>query len=252
MAQKTMIDGTAYEIRGGRVMTGGTAYGISKGRTLVDGTGYDIPFVHGKALAEYAEGDIVYIPEDGVMVPFYVAKHNYESDLNGSGRTLLVRQDCYDTYDTRAWNSSNVNAWASCTLRSWLNGDYLNLLDEDIRGVIGATKYYYTPGNGTTSVTTCADAVFLLSVTELGQTSSYANTEGTALPIASTLKIAYRNGSAVIQWTRTPSKMTTTTACYLNALGGVKNNGCTSTYRSRPVFTLPETTYFSPDTDELI
>ena len=37
-----LIDGTAYNILGGRTLIGGTGYAVSKGRTLVDGTGYDI------------------------------------------------------------------------------------------------------------------------------------------------------------------------------------------------------------------
>ena len=42
MAHKTLIDGTAYEVSGGKTLIGGTAYNIKAGRTLVDGTGYDI------------------------------------------------------------------------------------------------------------------------------------------------------------------------------------------------------------------
>lgn len=251
MAHKTMIAGTAYAVTGGKTLAGGTAYSVSKGITLIGGTEYTIPFISGKTLAEYAEGDVVYLSEGGILVPFYVACHNYESGLNGSGRTLVVRKDCYDT---RAWHSSNVNAWASCTLRSWLNGDYLNLLDEDIRGVIGTTKYYYTPGNGTTSVTTRSDAVFQLSVTELGKTATYANAEGTALPIASTLQIAYRNGSAVNQWTRSPNTSSTGSAYYLDTYGSVYNINSVraGTYGSRPAFTLPDTAAFDPDTNVLI
>ncbi len=195
-------------------------------------------------LGNKSTGSLIKIKENGVLVDFYVAKHDYESGLNGSGRTLVVRKDCYDT---RAWHSSNVNAWASCALRSWLNGDYLNMLDADIRGVIGTTKYYYTPGNGTTSVTTRSDAVFQLSVTELGKTASYANAEGTALPIASTLQVAYRNGSAVVQWTRSPYTNNTNDACCLRTLGSVDNHYCSGTYGSRPAFTLPSSLSVSDD-----
>ena len=211
---------------------------------VVGGARASAPVV-GIRLGDIAEGQLVKLLENGTAVEFYVAKHDYESGLNGAGRTLLVRKDCYDT---RAWHSSNVNAWASCTLRSWLNGDYLNLLDEDIRGVIGTTKYYYTPGNGTTSVTTRSDAVFQLSVKELGKTDIYANAEGTALPIASTLQIAYRNGSAVIQWTRSPRKNVTNYAFYLDASGGVYANGCAGTGGSRPAFTLPSGALFDEET----
>ena len=44
MAHKALIDGTAYEVTGGRCLVDGTAYSIQKGRTLVDGTGYDVSF----------------------------------------------------------------------------------------------------------------------------------------------------------------------------------------------------------------
>lgn len=45
MAHKTLIGGTAYEIKGGKTLVGGTAYEIKGGKTLVGGTAYDISFV---------------------------------------------------------------------------------------------------------------------------------------------------------------------------------------------------------------
>lgn len=195
-------------------------------------------------LGSKAVGSIIKLKENGVLVDFYVAKQNYESGLNGSGRVLVVRKDCYDT---RAWHSSNVNAWASCTMRSWLNSTYKALLDSDIQELMGTTKYYYTPGNGTTSVTTRSDAVFLLSVTELGKTDTYANTEGTALSIASTLQIAHLNGSAVAQWTRSPYTSGTSYAYYLSSNGNLYGDVCANACGSRPAFTLPSSLYVSDD-----
>lgn len=183
-------------------------------------------------------GSIIKLKENGVLVDFYVAKHDYENGLNGSGRTLVVRKDCYDT---RQWHSSNVNAYASSAIDTWLNGTYKNLLDADIQSVIGTTKFYYTPGNGNTTVTTLSRAIFLLSGTELGQSHTYMKAEGTALSIASTLQIAYLNGSAVVQWTRSPSTDDTHYAWVLNSIGGLNNNDCTNTRGSRPAFTLPST-----------
>lgn len=43
-AHKTLINGTAYTVKGGKCMVGGTVYNILKGRTLIDGTGWDITF----------------------------------------------------------------------------------------------------------------------------------------------------------------------------------------------------------------
>lgn len=195
-------------------------------------------------LGNKSVGSIVKLKENGVLVDFYVAKHDYENGLNGSGRTLVVRKDCYDT---RQWHTSNVNAYATSAIDTWLNSTYKNLLDADIRGVIGTTKIKYTPGNGDTTVGTLERAIFLLSVTELGRSASYANTEGTALSIASSLQIAYLNGSAVVQWTRSPYTSSTHSAYCLSTNGVVNGNYCYGTFGSRPAFTLPSTLSVSDD-----
>lgn len=195
-------------------------------------------------LGNKSVGSIVKLKENGVLVDFYVAKHDYENGLNGSGRTLVVRKDCYDT---RQWHTSNVNAYATSAIDTWLNSTYKNLLDADIRGVIGTTKIKYTPGNGNTTVGTLERAIFLLSVTELGRSASYANTEGTALSIASSLQIAYLNGSAVVQWTRSPYTNGAGYACCLRTDGNVGSYSCYGTYGSRPAFTLPSTLSVSDD-----
>ncbi len=195
-------------------------------------------------LGNVTEGTLVKLKENGTLVDFYVAKHDYESSLNGSGRTLVVRKD---TYDDRVWDSGNVNAYASSDLDSWFNSTYKNMLDADIRSLIGTTKIHYTPGNGNNTVGTLERAIFALSLTELGQSHTYANTEGSALPIASTLRIAYHNGSATTQWTRSPHTNYPYSAIYLSSNGDVYGNFCTLTYGSRPAFTLPSSLYVSDD-----
>lgn len=187
-------------------------------------------------LSTKAEGSVIKINENGSPVEFIVCKHDYESELNGSGRTLVVRKDCYDN---RQWHSSNVNAYATSAIDSWLNSTYKNLLDTDIREVIGTTKIKYTPGKGDNTVGTLERAIFLLSFTELGKAPSYANKEGTALSIASSLQIAYLNGSAAAQWTRSPFRNSREYACHLISDGNVDASYCASSYGSRPAFTLP-------------
>ena len=44
MAHKTRVNGTIYDVKGGKCLVGGTSYDIKKGRTLINGTGYDITF----------------------------------------------------------------------------------------------------------------------------------------------------------------------------------------------------------------
>lgn len=239
MAHKTLISGTAYSVTGGREMIGGTGYAKKKGRVLVNGTGYDVPFSSGIPLSTVALGDILMLNENGSPVPFYVCKHDYEGELNGAGRTLLVRKDCYDK---RAFNRMN-NAFSGSSMDTWLNNTWLKLLDADIQAAISKTKFYYTTGNGNNTVTTLQRAVFLLSVTELGKSSGYANTEGTALDsaVCSQLAIAYYDGQATAQWTRTPSTRDTTYVFCVRTDGGIDRRRGGGFESSRPTFTLPDT-----------
>ena len=192
----------------------------------------------GTMLSDFEEGALVKLNENGSPVEFYVAKHDYEPDLNGAGRTLLVRKDCYDN---RAWDAGNVNAYANSDIDAWFNGDYKNLLDPSIQTAIGTTKFRYTPGNGNNMVGTLERAVFALSLTELGQSQASANVEGSALPIASTLRIAYQGGSATTQWTRSPYTGSTNNAWRLNSYGNIGADNCILSNGSRPAFTLPST-----------
>ena len=139
MAHKTLISGTAYSVTGGRELIGGTGYDCKAGKTIIGGTAFTVPFSKGIPLNTITPGAILYLNESGSPVPFYIAKHDYESGLNGAGRTLLVRKDCYDK---RAFNRGN-NAFSGSSMDTWLNNTWLKLLDADIQAAISKTKFYY-------------------------------------------------------------------------------------------------------------
>ncbi len=196
-------------------------------------------------LGQVAVGTLVKLNENGSPVEFYVAKHDYESGLNGAGRTLLVRKECYDN---RVWNSVQVNTYASSTLDSWLNSDYKNLLDSDFLTVIGTTKFQYTIGYGDKTLSTLERAIFQLSRTELGFTlPADANFEGNILPIASILQKAFLNGETNSQWTRTPNTSYLTAAFFVYAGGSSDSTGVTAEAGSRPAFTVPSTLSVTDD-----
>ena len=228
MAHKTLISGTAYAVKGGRELIGGTGYAKKKGRVLVNGTGYDIPFSSGIPLSTVALGDILMLNENGSPVPFYGCKHDYESGLNGAGRTLVVRKDCYDM---RAF-SDGTNDYTSSQLGSWLNSAYLNLLTNAMKKMVGTTKLY-------SKQAVLERSVFQLSLTELGKSNSNAYTEGAALSIAAKLWIAYRNGGTVNQWTRTGHVRFNGSAFILAGDGNAGWIPCVQSAGSRPAFTLP-------------
>lgn len=201
----------------------------------------------GTPLGELAEGTLIKIQENGALVEFYVAKQNYEEGLNGAGRALCVRKD---VFDYRRWNDTEVNTWANSSMLSWLNSGYKMILGTNVQKMIATTTYRYTPGNGDKSVTTRADAVFLMSLTELGKSALYVNTEGSALPIAAILQTIPKPGpNQDGQWTRSPNTQYNSAAVNLGYTGLVSTNKYVTTdhYASRPCFTLPATALVDQD-----
>ena len=66
MAQKVLIDGTGYELAGGKTLKDGAAYSIAGGKTAIDGTAYDISI--SKKLSVDIQGTFTYttVAIDGV------------------------------------------------------------------------------------------------------------------------------------------------------------------------------------------
>lgn len=203
----------------------------------------------GIALADIAVGGLVKLNENGSPVEFYVAKHDYESSLNGAGRTLLVRNNIHSN---RAYDSGDINLFDGSDVDVWLNGTYKNLLDSAVRTAIGTTKFRYTSSrsgndNATSSVGTLSRSVFLLSMVECGLSAfREVPSEGSKLPTADYLKKS--PSGSVKQWTRTPQTTTTHNVWVLNS-NGSDSAGYASVSRGvRPCFTLPATTLFDPET----
>lgn len=250
---KTLIDGTGYEIKSGRVLIAGTGYDIKKGRTLIDGTGYDIKF--SVPVGELDEGSIIKINESGSPVEFYVAKHNYESGLNGVGRTLVVRKNCCDDLVIYSEGQGNYYTgdpnYKNSALRTWLNTTYYSKLDSFVQQIISTTKY---PCINSQYDSTAFDEnrVFTLSLSEFGYTHTSgeyaAPVEGTALPIASILRAATYKGGACEQWTRTRA-LQYSEVYYLKTSGDYTHTGPAYDRKkgARPVFTLPATAEVDSD-----
>ena len=188
-----------------------------------------------KLLSSLTEGSLVSVLEDGKLTPFYVAKHNYEADLNGEGRTLLVRQYCHSN---RAWGGG-TNTYPTSDIDAWLNGTYRDMLSATVQIYSGSTMFKYTVGNKNSTVSNLSRSVFLLSATEFGVSVAAANVEGSALPIASAI-IDTDAGVSSIQWTRSPSKGASTGAIYVSS-GDSNVGGQTTALAIRPAFTLPAT-----------
>lgn len=197
----------------------------------------------GTPIRELTEGTVIKINENGNPVEFYVAKHNYQSDINGTGRDLILRRYVATELSFDYITTSNgVNYWDQSDIRQWLRSTYIQRFTQTARTMIGNTKIYYTTGNGNN--TTIIDTVpaFILSVTELSSRSGQFGTLGELIPIYNTAKIArVEGGTAKDQWTRSAHTgyMTADYAWIIDTSGSPESETCRSVHSIVPAFTLP-------------
>nr|DAM72153.1 MAG TPA: tail collar fiber protein [Caudoviricetes sp.] len=151
-------------------------------------------------LAQAAPGTVVKLNESGAPVEFLVLQQGYPEENNGN--TLLLRNDCYDK---RAWGATK-NIWDGNSMDVFLNGEYLQLLDEDVQNGIVEVAMPYVPGGGNYTASTIRRKVGLLTATELGVSRQYTPVCGTAIPYFNNdlKRIAKYNGNAVRWWTMIP------------------------------------------------
>lgn len=191
----------------------------------------------GVALSTLAVGTLIKILENGSPVEFYLAKHNYESGLNGAGRELMVRKDARSQ---RVWNANGSNVYKDSDIDVWCNGSYKNLFDARVQALIGTTKFYVAKGVWSTALITLERSFFNLSMTELGDTATNVADEGSKLPIAKGLKIC-----SSTQWTRSTYHLNNThnsdNAIYYDETGRWYNSDPSNAKGCRPCFTLPST-----------
>lgn len=224
-------------------------------------------------IKDLAIGDgYVYLMEDDVKVKFYVLRHNYESSLNGMGRTMFCRES---PATSGTHTTSNLNSYApdSNNEATWYKETYANKFSDKVRGLIGTTKYigqyvrmsYTQTGNPSKSVLesdTYESSFFPISTAEVGGSDF---SDGSALSSAAISRIGSirtRYGSGI--WTRSPSMTNTGTSTsgfpkkyyyangkYIASASGSSLSTAEGTYGTSygylPCFTLPETLYIDRD-----
>ena len=131
---KALVNGTAYEVKGGKCMVGGTVYNILKGRTLINGTGYDIKFSDGLTWVINEKPDIPYSQvswnADFICEAIsstqecYVITMGYYPSAGlyaiGYGQRAIGSTDVY--YSTKGWLN---NAYRTITFSEPPTGDLL-------------------------------------------------------------------------------------------------------------------------------
>ena len=218
---KTLIGGTAYEVKAGKCLINGTAYAIQKGRTLINGTGYDIALAslydpvfannewadiiaacHAGAVPDtWAVGDYKDMTIDGLSYRVDIIGKNHDAYLDGTAAPLTFQlHDCYERTYSMQVPTSNQRYWENCQMRKTHLPAILKLLPDEIQTGIRAA-------NKTTYGMRATDKLFLLSESEIFGSNQYsADGEGAqyAYYAAGNSRIKKVNGSAYDWWLRSP------------------------------------------------
>lgn len=253
-AHKTLINGTAYTVRGGKCMVNGTVYNILKGRTLINGTGYDITLPSaGTKLSTLDVGQSVFANVNGKKTEFLVVHQGKPSsmyDASCNGTWLLMK----DIYEKRVWQSGNINKYETSDIHSYLNGPFIGLFDSGIQKLIKQVKIPYRKNGGKggtdqSGANGLSCKVFLLSGYEIGCTTSdfpFFPVNGTKLSYfeagtgssAMNKRIAKLNGSAAYWWLRSPLTRNTSGVWSVDTGGDCDSGSASGSYGIRPALVL--------------
>lgn len=212
-------------------------------------------FSAGTPISNYGVGSVVKIKENGVAVNYIIVHKGlpstkYDSSCDG----IWVLRKTY--HSQRAWwsESSHYNDYENSGIKRWLDGAFLNAIDEEIRAAIKTVKIPFKKGWGSdpTGVQSGANGlsckVFLLSGYEVGFTgtnSPFFPRDGARLSYFADAekRIDRGNGvNGVDWWLRSPNTDYTGIAWFVNSSG---SHACAYTDNTsnkvRPAFILPNT-----------
>lgn len=170
-------------------------------------------------------------------------------DASCDGTWLLLK----NIYDKRQWNSFNANKLESSEIHSYLNGDFQNLFDSNIKRAIKQVKIPYRKNGGSdgtdqSGANGLITKSFLLSGYEVGWTgsnNSYFPVDGAKLDYftasigGNSKRIANLNGSATYWWLRSPFTGNTSYVWFVKSDGDYSGNVTSVSRGFRPAIILP-------------
>ena len=136
---KTLVNGTAYDVKGGKCLVNGTVYNILKGRTLIGGTGYDINFEPDVSLTWYFNQTLS-IPVSTTSTTFSTRAHYEGGSKTITGIQIINRGDNPNMsylgsgFASTAWDQRRGwrdTAYRTITFDEAPSGDLLAWLQEN-------------------------------------------------------------------------------------------------------------------------
>ena len=173
----------------------------------------------------------------------------YDESCNGTW--LLMK----DIYNNMAWDGSAINIYENSSVYSYLNADFLDLFDLNIRNAIKQVKIPYRKNGGSggtnqSGANGLSVKSFLLSGYEVGFTKSDSTnfpTDGAKLDYfelgdsksACIKRIATLNSKTSDWWLRSPDIGNDSRVWRIEENGSFRNNSATRSRGLRPAIILP-------------
>lgn len=243
---KTLVNGTTYEVKGGKCLVNGTAYDIKKGRTLIGGTGYDITFAppspydpifanntweqiveacHNNAVPDtWKVADHKPMTINGKDYQIDIIGKNHDDYSDGSDKAPLTFQlhNCYAYEKQMNSSGTNIGGWTSCAMRHTHLPAILALMPSEVQAGIREVNKLTSAGNQSATINTTADKLFLLSEIEIfGRVSNSKSGEGTQYDYykAGNSKVKKLSDYTWDWWERSPYDTDDTYFCHVDNSG---------------------------------
>lgn len=252
MSHKTLVNGTAYEVNGGKCLINGTSYDIKKGRTLIGGTGYDITFAqqYDPVFANNTWEQIIdachnnEVPDTWKVAdhkPMTINGASYQVDIIGKNHDTYTAggiapltfglHDCYGTKYQMNSSGTNSTGWDGSKMRTETIPAILAKMPVNIQnGIKAVNKLTATSGeNGT--IKTTSDKLFIFSEMEVhGNRSNSHSGEGKQYDYykAGNSKIKKVGSDASWWWLRSPRLNNRISFCAVYTNGFVYNSNASN------------------------
>jgi hypothetical protein len=164
------------------------------------------------------------------------------------GTVLLMR----DVLGNRRWHSTTINNYENSEIHAWLNNEFFNTIDVNIRNDIRQVRVPFHLRFATPELRIGENGVqcrvFLLSGMEVGNGAGVSlPNDGTTFTYfteiengnATDSRIGLRNGTAAVWWLRSPLTNGNEWTRFVNVNGGIAHARVTDSQGIRPALVLP-------------
>lgn len=161
-----------------------------------------------KVPATWAVGNQKTMTINGTAYTIDIIGKNHDTYANGGKAPLTFQlHDCYADRKMMNGSSTNSGGWTSCSMRQTDLPAILALMPTEVQNGIREVNKLASAGSKSSTISTTADKLFLLSEIEIfGNITYSASGEGTqyAYYKAGNSKVKNYNGSANRWWQRSP------------------------------------------------